>query len=311
MLSRRSVRIKVMQLLYTLSRDEAFTLKNAVAQYYKNIENTFTLFLFNLFVLQGICTVALEDNKKRKSKYLPSAEDKEFTTKLYDNSLIQAIVKNPILQKDFTKHNFQENVDEDFFKKLYNNFSKDKLHLAYLKNKESVHEDDLNIILELYRFCRKDEYFNETMEGAYSTWLDDKSIVIGSVKKALKALPTIDTFYFQFVPDDETTKEFGKPLLEKTHQNDEDYLALIKPTLKNWDHDRLATLDMILLKMALCELLEFTSIPTKVTLNEYVEISKIYSTPKSKDFINGVLDRLLAQLIDAGKVIKEGRGLLE
>lgn len=311
MLSRRCVRIKVMQLLYTLSRDDEFSLKDAVRQYYSNIEGTFTLYLFNLFVMQGICAVSLIDNKKRKSKYLPSQEDKDFIPKLYTNEIIQSIIKNAPLQKMFEKEQFKNRIDEDFFKKLYNNFSKEESYTKYITNSETNKKDDLEILLELYRFCRKDEYFNETMEDNFASWFDDKSIVIGAVKKTLKALPSDGQFYMEYKPDDETTSDFGEVLLKQTYDNEKEYLELIKPTLKNWDHDRLAALDMILINMALCEFMEFTSIPTKVTLNEFVEISKIYSTPKSKDFINGILDRLLAQLVDSGKVKKEGRGLAE
>jgi N utilization substance protein B len=300
-----------MQLLYTLSRDEEFTLKDAIKQYYKNIDGTFSLYLFNLYVLQGISSIALIDNKKRKSKYLPSQEDKGFIPKLYMNEIIQAIVKNSQLNKVFEKQQFKSKVDEDFFKKLYNNFSKEESYSKYIINTSSTKEDDLELLLELYRFCRKDEYFNETMEDSFASWFDDKSIVIGAVKKTLKALPSEDLFFEEYRPDDDTTTEFGEKLLKLTNQHNDEYLDLIKPTLKNWDHDRLAALDIILINMALCEFIEFASIPTKVTLNEFVEISKIYSTPKSKDFINGILDRLLAQLIDAGKVKKEGRGLVE
>jgi N utilization substance protein B len=300
-----------MQLLYTLSRDKVYTIEDAVKQYYGNVEHSFTLYLFNLYSIQGICHVALEDNKKRKLKHLPSQKDLNFTPRFYQNEIIQGIVKNPILQREFRKNGFAAMVDEDFFKKLYNKFSKEEAYQKYIQELNAGKSEDLAILLELFRYCRKDEYYNETMEDNFASWADDKSIVVGAIKKSLKALPSTDTFYLQFEPDEETITAYGESLLRKSHENDEAYLALIKPTLKNWDHDRLATLDMILLKMALCELLEFPSIPTKVTLNEFVEISKIYSTPKSKDFINGILDRLLAQLLDAGKVIKEGRGLLD
>ena len=102
-----------------------------------------------------------------------------------------------------------------------------------------------------------------------------------------------------------------KFLLKRTFDDDGPLLEMIKPLLKNWDHERLAVIDMILLKMAIVELLEFKTIPTKVTLNEYVEVSKLYSTPKSKDFINGILDKVLRDLSEEGKIVKEGRGLIE
>ena len=131
------------------------------------------------------------------------------------------------------------------------------------------------------------------------------------MKKTLKELPEVEATHFKaYYPDDETCKEFGEVLLTDTHKKDEELLKVIKPALENWDHERLAVIDMILLKMALVEFLECVTIPTKVTLNEYVEVSKMYSTPKSKDFINGILDKLLKDLEEEGKINKEGRGLV-
>ena len=135
--------------------------------------------------------------------------------------------------------------------------------------------------------------------------------MVGALKKTIRALPVEDGFYNGFKPTVETTVDFGEVLLTKVHKEDKELLEVIEPTLKNWDADRVAIIDMILLKMALCELTSFPSIPTKVTLNEFVEISKLYSTDKSKDFINGILDRLMKKLNKDGKIAKEGRGLKE
>lgn len=131
------------------------------------------------------------------------------------------------------------------------------------------------------------------------------------MKKTIKALPVDGTFYQEYEPADETVKEFGEVLLKKVCEEDGDLSEIIEPMLKNWDAERVAVIDMILLKMAVCELVSFPTIPTKVTLNEFVEISKLYSTDKSKDFINGILDRLMKKLDKDGKIVKEGRGLIE
>ena len=133
--------------------------------------------------------------------------------------------------------------------------------------------------------------------------------MVGAVKKTLKALPAETYFYEDYRPQPDTVNDFGEKLLRAVIEDDEELLETIEPTLRNWDADRLATIDMILLKMAVCELLSFPSIPTKVTLNEFVEVSKLYSTEKSKDFINGILDRLMKQLEKEGKIQKQGRGL--
>ena len=148
-------------------------------------------------------------------------------------------------------------------------------------------------------------------EDRYNNWADDESLVMGAMKKTLKAMPLSGPFYQEHEPSDDTVSEFGAALLTRTAQEDAALLNEIQPMLKNWDADRVAILDMIMLKMALCELLHFPTIPTKVTLNEFVEISKSYSTDKSKEFINGILDRLMKKLLEEGRIVKEGRGLNE
>ena len=146
----------------------------------------------------------------------------------------------------------------------------------------------------------------------YPFWQEDKSLVIGALKKIFKQLPTTDEKFFEeYLPDNDTVIDFGKRLIELTMDQAGELEQLIEPTLKNWDMERLAVLDVILIKMALVEFLYFPTIPTKVTLDEYVDISKEYSTPKSKDFVNGILDRLMKSLSEEGKIKKEGRGLLE
>jgi transcription antitermination protein NusB len=124
-------------------------------------------------------------------------------------------------------------------------------------------------------------------------------------------MPFKGEFYQEHAPSDETVRQFGEELLKRTCQEDKALFDLIDPMLKNWDSERVAILDMIMIKMALCELMHFPTIPVKVTLNEFVEISKVYSSDKSKDFINGILDRLMKKLIKEDLIVKEGRGLID
>jgi N utilization substance protein B len=300
-----------MQLLFALDRDEKLSYSGAKKTYVENIAACFELFLFNLYVIINITKLSVEDKKKRLSKHLISEEDKAFSAKIFKNKTIQSLEKNEILQKKFKKYDFEAKVDKDFIKKIYSDFSKSEAYKTYVFS-ETTEKEDQEILLELYRLCRKNDFFNDVMEDNYNVWIDDKSLIVGTVKKILKAYPEADANYFMsFVPDDETIKEFGLPLLQTCHKENKKLLEMIKPVLKNWDHERLAIIDMILMKMALCEMLHFDSIPTKVTLNEYVEIAKLYSTAKSKDFINGVLDNLMKELTDSGAIKKSGRGLEE
>jgi len=262
-----------------------------------------------MYALQKIAEVSEDDQSNRQSKHLPSQEDKDFTAKLSKNKVIENLRENARFQKRCRTLSFESKLDKDFIRKIYYEFSKEDIYKQFISEADQDGKV-LEVLLELYRLCRRNEYFNDLMEDNYSNWIDDKSVIVGSVKKSLKALPADEDFYEFYYPDEETVSEFGESLLVNSFENDSVFLELIKPTLKNWDHDRLAVIDMILLKMAICEMMNFRTIPTKVTLNEYVEISKIYSTPKSKDFINGVLDRLMKKLEDEGKISKEGRGLL-
>jgi N utilization substance protein B len=309
MLSRRNIRIKVMQMLYTMSRDKDLSLNQVLNHYRKSIKKSFDLYLFNILQMTEVAKCSHKDAEKRASKHLPTAEDKSFTSKIYDNELMQSIVDNKSFWDLVKSRRINELLESDTNLKYYVDFAESDEYKAYLDQTEDSAQHHKDISLQLYRFCYSNESFDDEMERSFPAWLDDKSLIMGSMKKTIKGLPATEDFCEPYRPTDETTIEFGEVLLQKVVDENDDLLAIIEPALKNWDADRVAIIDMILLKMALSELLSFPSIPTKVTLNEFVEISKLYSTDKSKDFINGILDRLMKQLDKDGKINKEGRGL--
>jgi len=310
MLSRRNIRIKVMQMLYSMSRDPQLSFEEVLKRYRESIQTSYELYLFNMYHVIQITAYAKKDAARRKAKHLPSEEDKIFTAKLYENELIQSIVGQITYKQLIEKYNFAEIVDIDNTRKFYIDFAKGDAYKKYVRT-ETTNIEHKQILLQLYKFCTGNEFFNELIEDTFANWVDDKSLVIGTVKKSIKALPADFGFFKIYEPTEETTVEFGEELIRQVCTRNEEFFELIEPTLKNWDADRVAVMDMILLKMALCELLIFPTIPTKVTLNEFVEISKLYSTEKSKDFINGILDRLMKKLNKEGKIKKEGRGLKE
>lgn len=310
MVSRRSVRVKVMQLLYAQTRDTELTNSDLLKRYSHGVDQSFELLMFTLYLLLHITALSVEDEKKKQAKHIKSEKDQAFTAKLYRNELVQSLAKDTELEDEFVKYKFSQRVDTDFFKKMYLEFAKMDEYAAYLKA-EDTHEVHLDILLELFRFLRKNEYFSDVLDDNYANWMDDKSLVVGTMKKMIKDLPSKGRFFEAYYPDEETARDYGQVLLTEVNKNEAYLLTLIEPTLKNWDIERLAIIDMILLKMALAEFLYFPTIPTKVTLNEYLEVSKLYSTPKSKDFINGILDRLMKALEAEGKINKEGRGLIQ
>ena len=311
MLSRRNIRIKVLQTLYAANRDKGITPQSAAQLYHKHIEQSFALYIFNLLQLREITKYAVQDETNRKSKHLPSDEDKKFSTKLYNNELIQATLDNEVLKSLINSTNSKAFLNEDNTRLLYADLLKTPEYKAYLDNPNCTNEDHREILLFLFKYSVTGEIYNELMDDYFLNWWDDKSLVIGAIKKSIKAMPFDGAYIDAMRPNYETIKEFGESLLLDVINNNENLLATIEPALNNWDADRVAVIDMIILKMALSELLNFPTIPTKVTLNEFVEIAKLYSTDKSKDFINGILDRLFKKLDKEGKIKKEGRGLVE
>jgi len=311
MLSRRSVRVKVMQLLYMLNRDEQLTVNDLKVKYNDGIWDTYELYIFHLHLFLKVAQYAEQDAGIRAAKLLPSDEDKRFSPILYTNPCTQSLATHVEFLNLVAKYKANEDIDADHVRNLYNGFLETKEYQDYLQKDGHSNEDHVKILLDLYRFLDNNDLFQEMTEDRYSNWSDDASLVVGALKKTIKAMPLQGAFYKEFEPSDETVREFGEALLVKTSVEDQELLSHIEPMLKNWDAERVAILDMIMLKMALSELLYFPTIPTKVTLNEFVEISKLYSTDKSKEFINGILDRLMKKLQKEDKIVKEGRGLIE
>lgn len=309
MLSRRNVRVKVMQALYAQSRDEQLSAEEVMKLYKANIRHSFELYLLNLLYLVKIAEYAETDLARRKAKHRPSDEDRIFRPLLSQNELVQSLARHAEFQRALRAHKLDKAADEDKVRQLYTELSKTPEYEKYLLLEEPTREDHIGMLIHLYKLCLANEIFNDTIEDSYPLWTDDESLIVGAMKKTIRALPAQPDFMDEFRPSREATVEFGEEMLRQMSRNDRQYFDLIEPMLHNWDADRVAVVDMILLKMAICELLIFPTIPTKVTLNEFLEISKQYSTEKSKEFINGILDRLMKVLLKEGKIVKEGRGL--
>lgn len=311
MVSRRSIRVKVMQLLYSHDRDPGVNQQEILNRYDKSVELAYESLLFNLFLMMEITHQAVVDRDTRQGKLRPDQDDLSWNAKLFENDLIQSLYTNRSLRKYFDDKSFSTRLDQDLLMKMYNTFAKSAEYKRYVFG-DIDHAGHREYLLDIYRDLRKNEIYEEIVDDQYPFWQEDKSLVIGAFKKIIKQLPdTKEKFYEDYLPDHDTVVEFGRRLISVTMEQEDTLEQLIEPTLKNWDMERLAVLDVIIIKMALVEFLHFPTIPTKVTLDEYVDISKEYSTPKSKDFVNGILDKLMKTLGEEGRIRKEGRGLLE
>ncbi len=310
MLSRRNIRVKVMQALYSYFATEGLKKDEVLHSYDESIQNAYILLYYNLYLLSKIAEHSKEDVVKRRSKLLPTDYDKAFTAKFYENPLIQKIVNNDDIKRAAEKYNFDEKIPEDFTRKLYKTFSLTEDYQNYVSSENSI-EDDQNILLLMFKDLCKQDFFNDTIDDYYFNWQDDQSIIIGTTKKIIKDFKNSSEITEEYGPSDEAVKDFGRELLKYVLNHNEELEKHLTPIIENWDIDRVAAIDMILIKMSLGEMLIFPSIPTKVSINEYVELSKSYSTDKSKDFVNGVLDKALHTLSGKNLISKSGRGLTE
>ena len=310
MLSRRNIRVKVMQALYSFYTTEGLSKEEVLSYYDDTIKSSYNLLYYQLYLMVKIAEHSKDDVIKRQAKLLPSEFDKAFTAKFYENPLTQTIAANKELQKIALKYQFEEKTPEDFTRKLYKTLSLTPEYAAYVSG-EGSGEEDQQIMLFLFKELCKQEFYNDTIEDIFFNWLDDQSIIIGTVKKIIKDFKTSKEISEEYGPSDEAINEFGREMLKYVLVNNESLEKTLGPLIDNWDIERVAFIDMILIKMSVAEMLIFPTIPTKVSINEYVELTKAYSTDKSKDFVNGILDKALHTLSESKMISKSGRGLLD
>ena len=320
MLSRRNVRVKVMQLLYAQRQDPGLTPRLAAAAFDDAVERSYRTLLFELYAFARILHEARGEADRRRVRLRKTDADAAFRAHLYDNPVVLALANAPELAKAAERYAFAELLDGERLRGFYDAAKSWDGYEAYATTADPSPDQHLGAVLKAHKALMDDEGYNDHLEDHFARWEQDKSLVIGAAKKVLKSLPAaaLDAdgeprrpFLAPYRPGAETVSDFGRHLLDFVLAEDARLVETIRPVLKNWDAERVAVLDMVLLKMALGELLEFPQIPPKVTLNEYVELAKTYSTDKSKDFVNGVLDALLRSLRKEGRIVKEGRGLVE
>jgi N utilization substance protein B len=311
MLSRHNIRVKVLQSLYAHLQSENPQAKAAEQYYLRSIDNSYKMYLLCILYLQRIAEYNLKDYEIKTAKHVPTEEDKKASTRLYENPVINALRSNEAYLKTLRKYAVTSLVDTDVVRKLFLEFSKTPYYESYCAMENPPITEHQYALVNLYKKITESEIFNTKMDDLFALWESDQSLVYAAIKRSLRALPTEQHFYQNALPDEGFVHDFGKELLSKCIFYNEDLQALITPRLENWNEDRIAQVDGLLIKMALCELMYFESIPTKVTLDEYVNLAKDYGTDKSRRFVNGILDRLLKDLNEQGRIVKTGRGLQE
>lgn len=315
MITRRSVRVKCMQQVYSYELIGEHNIK----QYQKKLlDNTYIVYEEYLCILNYIKEIANYTEaaaKKKAAKYIKSEKDKNFSTKILSNILIQYLNNDKLFIEQSKKYNIDKYINEDMIFDMYNLFVASDAYNEYINDSSEFNlENDKKIINYLYEdILLSSEKFIYSIEENFINWADDALLVVDAIKEVLVKSNDQLKLHFGNQKVKEKLEEianFGVDLFTKTIEHKAEHLKLIEPKLKNWDSDRLATIDVILLRMALSEFMYFPSIPIKVTINEYLDIAKEYSTPKSKNFINGVLDNLMREMKQNQTIRKTGRGLL-
>jgi N utilization substance protein B len=311
MLNRRFLRIKIMQMLYSFFQHENADMALFEKDLFKSLDKIYHLYLYILALFTDMHHTALMVIDENKNKRLPTKDDLDPNLKFVNNTLLLALTQSKELQKEFDKQKISWQNDMDLVRKLYAEIRNSEQYKTYMATPgQDIKEDRdflINLVLE---HLAEHELLNHLFEEKNIHWVDDNFVAFNSV------IRTFETFEgtFKLMPllkDKEDDEKFVSILFRKTILYNKQYEDLIQAHTKNWELDRIANMDMLLMKMAIAEILHLENIPVKVSLNEYIDISKEYSTPNSKTFVNGVLDKVIAELKADNKIQKTGRGLKE
>ncbi len=302
MISRRNIRVKVMQTLYTVSSIET-DIKPQEAQkiLQKNLDQSRSLFVYLIYFLTEVIRYAEKDAHQKASKHLPTAEDLSTNTKIAGNELLWKMLSDPFLKEQFSSEKPELDTDGDLIRKIFIKLKESTEYKNYISTPSRDKKEE-TIIIEfiLNDLLLANETFVSHIEDKYPNWDDDGEMIIQLLVGYLQKPGTIN--FKELMSKDKAA--FASGLLETVLEKDKMLEEIIKPKLKNWDPERIAQLDMIMMKMGAAEFLFFETIPPKVTINEYIDLAKDYSTQQSGQFVNGILDNIHKELILQGKMQK-------
>lgn len=313
MLTRRHIRVKVMQSIYALSQSHSDQVDKELKFINMSIANMHDLHILTLDLFVKLSQYAENQLALSQKKYLATSEEKNPNKKFIQNAIIRHLVENENLKDAVKNRNINDwELNDEYVRIVYDAMLKSDVYKKYMNSTETSYDADRAFVAKLFsNVIAPNEKLYEYFEDQKLTWLDDVPVVNTLILKSIKqAKPGKERIFLSELYKDDEDKVFVRDLFRKTVLNDEMLTAEIQGKTPNWDKDRIANLDLILLKMAICELLKFPSIPAKVTINEYIELAKEYSTSKSSMFVNGILDKLIKEYKKENKLNKIGRGLM-
>lgn len=314
MLNRRHIRVKVMQTMYAFKGSESDDFTKDQKFLLFSIDNMYNLYLLLISLLIEVQKRAENDLQKKQKKHLATKEDKNPNRKFVDNQLLRLLSNNIDLQDQLKAYNINYwEQDAEYVDVIFKAIVNSDLYTDYMQTRVSDFKEDKNFIVDVFKdIIAPNDKLYEYLEDKNLTWLDDLPTVNTTILKLLRKVKETsgDSYFTPKLYKDNDDKKFAIDLFKKTLLNRTVLNKEIELKTQNWETDRIANVDYVSLQMAICELKNFPSIPVKVTINEYLEISKEYSTPKSSIFINGILDKLVKEYEAAGTLNKVGRGLM-
>ncbi len=316
MLNRRHLRIKALQNIFAWQMTDKKDSNSRLKMLMQSIDHVNEMYVRMLALIVEVTQYTAIDAIERANLNLPTEEDLNASQKLLTNKFVVVLKDIPEFVAAVNKYQINWNSDPSIIKGIFIKLKNSKEYLAYINDaEEETLESSKEIIKFIFRkIILKDVNILQAFEDKFINWSVDREVMQGMIAKTLKNVVDEDPFKNKLIEisaDWEEDSKFVQDLFLHTIKNDKQYQSVISERTKNWEADRIALMDTILMKMAICEMMNFPTIPVKVTINEYLEISKNYSTPKSNTFINGILDKILNDLQRTNSIIKTGRGLLE
>jgi N utilization substance protein B len=297
-----------MQTLYTLHATQPENIEIAIESGLKILNEklalSLELFTTTITYVTSIAQYAEIDARFRSSKYIPTEEDKNVNTKIAGNDFIWKTLSNETYQQKLKSSNIEQFIDQDWVKKLYQQLCNSAIYQQYVSAESRDAKNEKALIRYIWtELIINNEDFQSYLQDEVSGWEDDKEMIYILMDNFFKNSSNIN---FMALLTGEKL-EYAKTLLTTAIEKSKFCMELIEPKLINWESDRVAQIDLILLRLGLCELLYFPTIPTKVTINEYIEIAKQYSTPQSGHFVNAILDKILKDLEKEKMIHKQDR----
>ena len=312
MLNRRHIRVKVMQSIYAMHQSKSDNLEKEEKFLFYSVENIQDLYLIMLSSLIEIKKTEEVFLDKSSKKHLVTPEERNPNKKFINNQVIELLSESNSLSIALENRKITNwELADEYIQILLQEIKKSDFYEKYMTNRVNNFEEDKQFVLDVFtEIIVPNEKLYEYLEDNKLTWIDDIPLVNTEIIKQLKAIKENSEIKIPKLYKDADDKDFVKDLFRKTVLNEGAFAKEYMDKTPNWDTERIAELDTIILKMAICEFLKFPSIPVKVTMNEYLELAKEYSTPKSSIFINGILDNLVKEFQAADKLNKIGRGLM-